>query len=163
MALLQGGERLIFLRDADRLFSFELKRLRFSPFFSLNDPWRFSGIRMGSRRKYLRYIVALGLLVLLASAIGIGLLYRMFTSDLPNIATLQDYRPRLVTEVFSDEGDLIGEFFIEKRELVSLDKVPKVLQNAMIAAEDANFYQHEGLDFFGIIRAMMKKLFEIIT
>ncbi len=113
---------------------------------------------MGSRRKYLRYIVALGLLVLLASAIGIGLLYRMFTSDLPNIATLQDYRPRLVTEVFSDEGNLIGEFFTEKRELVSLDQVPLVLQNAMIAAEDANFYEHEGLDFPGILRAMMKNI-----
>ena len=89
---------------------------------------------MGSRRTYLRYIVALGLLVLLAAAIGTGLLYRMFTADLPNIATLQDYRPRIVTEVFSEEGDVIGEFFIEKRELVPMARIPKVLHDAMIAS-----------------------------
>ncbi len=113
---------------------------------------------MGSRRRYLRYIVGLALVVLLASAVGVGVFYRMFTSDLPNISTLQDYRPRLVTRVFSEDGNLIGEFFIEKRELVSMDKVPKVLKDAIIAAEDANFYRHEGLDFPGIMRAMLKNI-----
>ena len=110
---------------------------------------------MGPKRKFLRYIIALGLLALLASALALVLIYRTFTADLPNIATLQDYRPRIVTKVFSEDGNVIGEFFIEKRELVPMDKVPKVLRDAIIAAEDANFYQHEGLDFYGIIRAMI--------
>ncbi len=113
---------------------------------------------MGSGRKFLRYIIALGLLILLASAIALGLIYRTFTADLPNIATLHDYRPRIVTKVFSEDGNMIGEFFIEKRELVPMDKVPKVLRDAIIAAEDANFYEHEGLDFFGILRALMKNI-----
>ena len=95
---------------------------------------------MGSGRRYLRYVVGLALLVVLAAVVGAGLFYRMFTVDLPNISTLQDYRPRVVTRVFSEDGNnLIGEFFIEKRELVSMDKVPKVLKDAIIAAEDANF------------------------
>ncbi len=102
--------------------------------------------------------MVLGLLVLVGAAVALGLAYRMFTADLPNIATLQDYRPRLVSKVFSEEGNVIGEFFIEKRELVPLEKVPKVLHDAMIAAEDANFYEHEGLDFFGIIRALIKNI-----
>ena len=113
---------------------------------------------MGSGRKILRYIIALGLLTLLASALALVLLYRTFTADLPNISTLQDYRPRIVTKVFSEDGNLIGEFFIEKRELVPMDKVPKVLLDAIIAAEDANFYEHEGLDFQGILRALMKNI-----
>ena len=113
---------------------------------------------MGTGRKILRYIIALGLLSLLASAIALFLLYRTFTADLPNIATLQDYRPRIVSKVFSEDGNVIGEFFIEKRELVSMDRVPKVLHDAIIAAEDANFYEHEGLDFLGILRALMKNI-----
>jgi penicillin-binding protein 1A len=113
---------------------------------------------MGSGRRFLRYILALSLLTLLASALALVLLYRTFTADLPNIATLQDYRPRIVTKVFSEEGNVIGEFFIEKRELVPMDQVPKVLRDAIIAAEDANFYEHEGLDFNGIIRALMKNI-----
>jgi penicillin-binding protein 1A len=113
---------------------------------------------MGSKRKFLHYIIALGLLTLLASALALVLIYRTFTADLPNIATLQDYRPRIVTKVFSEDGNVIGEFFIEKRELVPMDKVPKVLRDAIIAAEDANFYQHEGLDFYGIIRALIKNI-----
>jgi len=113
---------------------------------------------MGPKRKFLRYIIALGLLALLASALALVLIYRTFTADLPNIATLQDYRPRIVTKVFSEDGNVIGEFFIEKRELVPMEKVPEVLRDAIIAAEDANFYQHEGLDFYGIIRAMIKNI-----
>ncbi len=113
---------------------------------------------MGSGRRFLRYIIALGLLAMVASAIALGLIYRMFTVDLPNIATLQDYRPRIVSKVFSEDGNVIGEFFIEKRELVPMGQVPKVLHDAIIAAEDANFYEHEGLDFFGIIRALMKNI-----
>jgi penicillin-binding protein 1A len=113
---------------------------------------------MASGRRVLRYGAVLGLLLLLAAAVGTAVLYRMFTADLPNISTLQDYRPRIVTKVFSEDGNVIGEFFIEKRELVSVDKVPRVLQDAIIAAEDANFYEHEGLDFFGIIRALIKNI-----
>jgi penicillin-binding protein 1A len=113
---------------------------------------------MGSRRRFVRSVLVLSLLALLSAAIGIALLYRIITADLPNIASLQDYRPRLTTKVFSEEGEIIGEFFIEKRELVPMEDVPAVLHDAIIAAEDSNFYKHEGLDFFGIVRAMLKNI-----
>ena len=113
---------------------------------------------MKNRRRYLRYFLASGLILLLLSAAGGIVTYRIFTVDLPNIETLRDYRPCLATRVFDDEGGIIGRFYIEKRELVPMDKVPIVLREAIIAAEDANFYHHEGLDFFGILRALVKNI-----
>lgn len=103
--------------------------------------------------------VLIALAILLLMAIGaFGALYYAFTSDLPNLETLRDYRPRLATQVFDDTGVLIGTLFLEKRELVPLEEVPEVMRLAVIAAEDSKFYSHEGLDFTGILRAMLKNL-----
>ena len=105
-------------------------------------------------RRFLAVIVSLAFV----ASIATGILYRVFTADLPSIETLKDYRPQLVTEVFDDSGEQIGEFFFERRELVLLSDVPDVLRRAVIAAEDAKFYSHEGLDFMGILRALLKNL-----
>jgi len=113
---------------------------------------------MKSRGKILRSVVAAGAALLVLGAILAFSLYRVFTSDLPNIETLRDYSPCLVSYVVAEGGEVIGEFFIEKREMVALETVPVVLRQAVIAAEDANFYHHEGLDFTGILRAMVKNL-----
>jgi len=113
---------------------------------------------MKIRFRYLRYFLAFGIICLILVAVGLGVLYHTLTKDLPNIETLKDYNPNVVTQVFDEDMELVGEFFIEKREIVPLERVPKVLQQALIAAEDANFYHHEGLDFLGILRAMMKNI-----
>ncbi|MEW6441040.1 MAG: PBP1A family penicillin-binding protein [bacterium] len=113
---------------------------------------------MKPRSRRLRFfVVALSSLLVLAAS-TLAILYRIVTADLPNIGTLRDYQPRLVTHVFDDDGELIGEFFLEKRELVALADVPEVLRLAVIAAEDAKFYYHEGLDFMGIMRALLKNV-----
>ncbi len=82
-----------------------------------------------------------------------------FTHDLPSIDTLKNYRPATITKFFSEDGEIIGEFFIEKREVVSLDRVPHHLVLAFIAGEDARFFHHKGLDYIAIFRALFKNIF----
>ncbi|MBW7956616.1 MAG: PBP1A family penicillin-binding protein [Deltaproteobacteria bacterium] len=95
--------------------------------------------------------------VLAAVILGFGT-YWYFTRDLPPLDTIQDYNPNLVTKVLSHDGRLIGEFYIERRVAVDLDRVPAHLINAFIAAEDAGFYEHEGISYSSIFRAFLKNL-----
>ncbi len=113
---------------------------------------------MKTKGKILRFLLVACAVLMVLAVLAAGLLYRTFTKDLPNISTLRDYRPCVLSRVYDEDGEIIGEFFIEKRELVPLDQVPDVLRDAIIAAEDANFYHHEGLDFFGILRALIKNI-----
>jgi penicillin-binding protein 1A len=85
--------------------------------------------------------------------------YFYFTHDLPSIKTLRNYKPSTVTKIFSEDGGLIGEFFYEKREIVSLDRVPNYLIQAFVAGEDARFFQHKGLDYLAILRALLRNVF----
>ncbi|MGJ7495737.1 penicillin-binding protein 1A [Variovorax sp. RT4R15] len=73
--------------------------------------------------------------------------------NLPDISELADYRPKLPLRVFSTEGILIGEFGEERRNLTPIDTIPKVVKDAVLAAEDARFYSHGGVDYKGVIRA----------
>jgi penicillin-binding protein 1A len=82
-----------------------------------------------------------------------------FTHDLPSIETLKNYKPSTVTRILSDEGEVIGEYFYEKREVVSLERVPGYCIQAFVAGEDARFFQHKGLDYLAILRALFKNVF----
>ncbi len=82
-----------------------------------------------------------------------------FDKDLPSVENLRNYKFFTITKIYSEEGEVIGEFFIEKREIVPLLKVPKHLIYAFIAGEDARFFEHKGLDYIAIIRALIKNLF----
>lgn len=73
--------------------------------------------------------------------------------NLPDISDLSDYRPKLPLRVFSTEGELIGEFGEERRNLTPIKDIPKVMTDAVLAIEDARFYQHGGVDYLGVIRA----------
>jgi len=73
--------------------------------------------------------------------------------NLPDITELADYRPKLPLRVFSSEGILIGEFGEERRNLTPIATIPKVMKDAVLAAEDARFYDHGGVDFKGMLRA----------
>ncbi|MBI1174216.1 MAG: PBP1A family penicillin-binding protein [Sideroxydans sp.] len=72
---------------------------------------------------------------------------------LPSLEALTDYRPKIPLRVYSSEGDLIGEFGEERRALVEIGNVPKLMQQAILAAEDDRFYEHGGVDYMGVIRA----------
>jgi penicillin-binding protein 1A len=89
--------------------------------------------------------------------------YIYFSHDLPRIGSLHDYRPPLVTELYSSDGTLIGEFFLERRYLVSLDRIAPEMIQAIIATEDDRFFEHKGINFWSILRAALKNMraFEI--
>jgi len=73
--------------------------------------------------------------------------------NLPDISDLAEYRPKLPLRVFSAEGVLIGEFGEERRNFTPIKEIPKVLTDAVLAIEDARFFQHGGVDYVGVIRA----------
>ncbi len=78
--------------------------------------------------------------------------------DLPSLDMLETYQPSQVTRVYSDDRQLIGQFFIERRLVTPIGQMPKNLINAVIAVEDARFFEHPGLDFVGIARAAWTNL-----
>ncbi len=90
---------------------------------------------------------AFSVLTLIAIALAVAF------PNLPDISDLSDYRPKLPLRVFSAEGDLMAEFGEERRNLTPIAEIPKVMTNAVLAIEDARFYQHGGVDYLGVIRA----------
>jgi penicillin-binding protein 1A len=89
------------------------------------------------------------LAVVLAAGIALAVSY----PNLPDIGSLTDYRPKLPMRVFSSDGVLLGEFGEERRNFVPIGEIPKVMQHAVLAAEDARFYQHSGVNYVSVIRA----------
>jgi len=79
-------------------------------------------------------------------------------AKLPRVDRLADYKPPIVSQVFGDDGSLVGEFYLERRIVVPVNKMPRKLIQAFVAAEDASFYQHKGIDYLGIVRAAFKNL-----
>jgi penicillin-binding protein 1A len=78
--------------------------------------------------------------------------------NLPDISELSDYRPKLPLRIYSSEGALIGEFGEERRNLTRIKDMPKVMKDAVLAAEDARFYEHSGVDYIGVLRAGVTNL-----
>lgn len=95
------------------------------------------------------------ILIVCMSGVG-GYLY--LRKDLPKISVLKDYRPPVITTVYSDDNRKIAEFYKERRVVCPLSMIPETLKEAFIAAEDARFYHHKGIDFLSIIRAFIKNL-----
>jgi penicillin-binding protein 1A len=90
--------------------------------------------------------------------IAVFALYLQIDQSLPSVEALKNYHPPLVTSVYSADGEMISEFFIERRYLVPLGELPPHLIKAFIAAEDTRFYEHGGVDLIGIFRAMLKNI-----
>ncbi|MGH7572687.1 MAG: penicillin-binding protein 1A [Gemmatimonadota bacterium] len=92
-------------------------------------------------------IVALIVIFLLFMGVGaFGAIYQRVRADLPSIARLEDWRPSLVTQVYSRDGKLIAEFAAERREIVPLDRVPRPFIRAILATEDRAFFEHSGVN-----------------
>ena len=105
--------------------------------------------------RFLGFLVAAGAIVfIVAVAAGAGLLWH-FSKDLPDYSQLKDYEPPVTTRVHAADGSLLAEYASERRLYLPIQAVPKLVIHAFISAEDKNFYEHGGLDFYGIARAVM--------
>ena len=100
-------------------------------------------------------VATVGVLIAGAAAVLllVGLAMAVAFPNLPDISDLSDYRPKLPLRIFSVEGDLLGEFGEERRNLTPISEIPKVMKDAVLAIEDSRFYQHGGVDYLGVVRA----------
>jgi len=104
-----------------------------------------------------KIIVLLILLAGMAAGVSAGAFFA-FTRDLPQIQTLETFRPQAVTRIYSVDKQLLAELYLEKRDPVPLDSIPSYLKAALIATEDRKFYTHSGIDLKGIARALIKDI-----
>jgi len=107
-----------------------------------------------SRRRKLVGRIVFGLMVLLSALIGaLGGLLLIYSTDLPQVERLENYRPISTTELYDIQGRTIGSFALQRRVVASYNDFPKVLRDALISTEDKSFYRHWGINVWRIIGA----------
>jgi penicillin-binding protein 1A len=110
------------------------------------------------REKRRRTLAALGTdALLLILALIVGTLLTVLPS-LPPFDVVTDYRPKIPLRVYTADGGLIGEFGEEHRDFMPIGEIPQVMKDALLAIEDARFYEHGGVDFRGVTRALLADL-----
>jgi len=130
------------------------KRPGKSPFYAAQERVRKTRGR-GSFFGGIALFMTLMALACFAGAAGVATqAYVYFTHSLPSIEKLRNYTPPIVTQVYADNGELISEFAFERRFVVPIEQIPQMLQQAFVAAEDKNFWQHQGVDKEAILRAV---------
>jgi penicillin-binding protein 1A len=109
----------------------------------------------GPGKKKLWVLIAIPLSILggLMALAGLGV-YIWLARGLPSIEWARHYRPPIVTTVWSGDEQLVGEFYNERRVVVSYDRIPKRLKQAVIASEDKDFFEHGGVSFTGLMRGL---------
>ncbi len=103
-------------------------------------------------RRRLWKIVRAVLLIAAAGILGVAALVFAWTRELPAFDTLKDYQPLVSTRVYAADGTEAFQFFSERRTVVPIQDIPEVLKKAVLAAEDARFYEHEGVNYLAIVR-----------
>src|SRR5206468_1061722 len=120
-------------------------------------PQRGKRSRRGGRR-WLRWLVTSFVLVLILSGLAVGAaafwVLTILPRSLPSVTAVESFDPSEGAKVYDDNDELITEFHVERRIFVPLAQIPKALQDAVIATEDARFYSHHGVDPTGIARAI---------
>jgi penicillin-binding protein 1A len=103
--------------------------------------------------------VAFILLLIGAIAVGTtaGLLF-VYSSDLPQIRALEDFQPDVVTELYADDGQIVGNFALQRRVLLTYEQFPQILKDAIVTTEDQHFEQHWGVDFTRVAGAALKNI-----
>ncbi len=126
------------------------------------------GVKANARNKapravwwsVVRGLLLIGLLGGLAGAAVVGGLFVYYGADseLPSLRGIGDYHPKVVTHVTDRDGQLIGEIYDERRTVVPREKIPDVMIHAITDAEDAQFFEHSGLNYVGMLRALINNL-----
>ncbi|WP_300328410.1 penicillin-binding protein 1A [Accumulibacter sp.] len=100
------------------------------------------------------FVLGLAGIVLALAVVVLSLAY----PNLPSLDILTDYHPKMPMRIYTADGYLIGEFGEERRAFVSIQEVPEIMKQAILAAEDERFYQHRGIDTLGVLRALHANL-----
>src|SRR3954454_3076011 len=106
-------------------------------------------------RRLLRWIWPVLAALLIGAITGVAVAAAI---HVPRVESLADYRPSLVTQLYDKNGNVFTTFARERRVMLKQSEVPKVLEDALLASEDSNFYQHGGVDALGIARAALTDL-----
>jgi len=112
----------------------------------------FKGTPPASLRSRISTLINAVLVASIVTILGLIVLLAVVAKDLPPINSLKNYQPKQATVLFSSKGETIARFSSERRTVVPFRRIPKVMINAVIAAEDADFFNHRGLDYLGIFR-----------
>lgn len=104
-------------------------------------------------RKWARRVIVLGTASAVLGIAALVGLYFYLSQSLPRIESIADYKPLVATHVVSRDGALVGQFYKERRTVVPIDKVPRHLLDAVVSAEDKDFYKHHGVSVIGLARA----------
>ena len=116
---------------------------------------------MNRKRLKIKFIALFIIFLIAACGLAFGGGLYLAYRNLPQVESLREYRPSLVTRIYSDDNKIVGEYFIEKRVLVPYKAIPVYLKEAVISVEDDAFYIHKGLDYKGIIRAFWVNLISL--
>ncbi len=108
--------------------------------------------------RLLLWALGLGLAGATSLAIVIAVALSVAYPNLPDVSDLASYRPKLPLRIYSADGALIGEFGEERRSLTPIAEIPQVMKQAVLAIEDARFYEHGGVDYKGLLRAAIANL-----
>ncbi len=111
---------------------------------------------MSISRRHIVYI-SLGLAIAVLAGTVVGFFFAL-THELPQIEGLEKFKPAAITRIYSADKELLAELFTERRQPVPLAVMPSHLKNAIIATEDAKFYDHPGVDIQGILRATIRNI-----
>ena len=106
------------------------------------------------------YIFLVFMILGTGAAIGV---YKAIMQNLPDISQLEEFEPKIITYIYAEDDEVIGEYATEKRIEVEFEDIPEILIKAIIATEDPRFYSHKGVDYLGILRAIKADLKLIFT
>ena len=99
-------------------------------------------------------LISFALFFAVLAIVGVFIWFRSSGFDIPDYKRLATYEPPVTTRLYAGDGQILMEYAVEKRIFVPENKIPELVKNAFIAAEDKHFYSHPGIDLFGITRAI---------
>jgi penicillin-binding protein 1A len=120
---------------------------------------RIRKIEKGKLLKIFLLLIFLGLAAFLGGIYGS---YRTIIGDLPPVSDIESFRPKLITTVYSESGEVLKEFAQERRVEVSFEQIPDVLIRAIVATEDPSFFRHSGVALRGILRAIWADVSKVL-
>lgn len=129
-----------------------------SPSTAAARPRTSRGTWVGGVLRVMSWVLGLAVAGVLSLLIVAGIAVAVAYPNVPEISGLTDYRPKLPMRIYAADGVLLGEFGEERRNFTPISQMPKVLKDAVLAAEDARFYEHGGVDYKGIVRAALANL-----